>query len=226
MATTPIYAGGARRSAAPTYSPQATLGTAAINYDEGLTNQLLSNFQAPQAAPMSSQAASLAQEPMFGETGGDISTLIRGTNLVNQGAKLTGNQPVVDFGEAGKYMGDAAAVLGARSGEDLAWYGGSKLLEEQIPGIGQYMGSIRALAEGNLEGAVGSGIDAYLYAINPALGLANSAAQFLGMDGVGEAVYNAGSDIFEGVGDVLTDLPVVGGVLEDIGDTFADIFGW
>lgn len=224
MATAPLYVSGGRRSAAPSYSPRAAIGTAAINYDEGLTNQLMGNFQTPQA-PMA-QASSLASEPMFGETAGDVSTLIRGANLVNQGAKLAGAEAPLDFGGAGKYVGDAAAVLGARSGEDLAWYGGSKLLEDQLPGAGKYIGAIRSLADGDLEGAVGSGIDAYLYAINPALGLANSAAQFLGMDGIGEAVYDVGSDVFEGVGDFLTDLPVVGGVLDDIGDTFADIFGW
>lgn len=230
MATvaTPIYAGGARRSAAPTYSPRTNLGTAAINYDEGLTSELMSNFnmspqpmQAPQAT-----SASLVNQPMFGETAGNVGQAAQLAAVLNRATAAPGQAPTVDLGGAEKYLGPAAGLLSARSGEDLAWMGGGQLLANEIPGVGPYIGSLRALSEGNLEGAVGSGIDAYLYGINPVLGAVNSVAQMFGMDGIGEAVYDVGSDIWDAGGDFLTDLPIVGGVLEDIGDTIADFFGW
>jgi hypothetical protein len=158
MATTPIYAGGSRRGAAPRVAQREADRTAALGYDEDLMRQLLGSFAQQQSGQASSVAsASGTAVPSLAEAIGS------GTNVIDFGDGTS----ATDFGGGGDSAG-AGAGAGAPGGISAGTVGA----------IGAGLSALGALGQAPALGQVGG-----MMGLAGAIGSSNSNSQALGTFG-------------------------------------------
>lgn len=202
MATS-IYAGGARRGAAPSYSPRAVLTSQAGLSEDELMNQLLASFQ--QAATAAPVAAAEAAAPSFNMPSIDFGTAGDNPSQISPLADLAESSGVTagqvqgagqlmgvignlaqdsDLAKAGSVLSLGGMLAGSKSAEDLALNtltAGMSLAG--IPGAG-LVGSV---GRGSVPGMVNSG----LALAAPQLAAVNALSGLLGIGTLGSAVNNA-----------------------------------
>jgi len=198
MAT--IMAGGARRSAAPTYQAYNPRQALALNEDPDLLRQQIFEQANPVAAPVA--AVSKA-----GGLGSLSESFGRGTNtLSGQGANASfGGTPGVNAGTVGR-VGAGLSALGSLTGNaDAAQLGG-------MLGLGGALGSARTpqqalgvmagpvasmmgvpagalgVGMGLMQGDISKTINSALSLANPALAAANALSNVLGIGTLGGAL--------------------------------------
>lgn len=201
MATSPIYAGGGRRSAAPTYTPRAALTSGAIVQDDELIRQLVQAFQPAAAAPVT---AIPSVSELFGQGsnvidvsgGGDgVSATGDGTSggisPGTVGAIGTGLSALgtignnAGLGQIGGMMGLAGAMSSAQSNEAaLGIMGQAALGMMGVPGVG--------LAANAITGNVPGMVNAALAVANPGLAAVNAISGLLGIGTLGSLFGGGG----------------------------------
>jgi hypothetical protein len=211
MAT--IMAGGARRSAAPTYQATNPRQALALNEDPDLLRRQI--FEQPLAAAPSKAGGLGSMSEAFG----------RGTNtLSGQGANASfGGTPGVNASTVGR-VGAGLSALGSLTGNaDAAQLGG-------MLGLGGALGSAKSPTQalgvmagpvasmmgvpagaigvgmGLMEGSISKTINSALSLANPALAAANALSNVLGIGTVGGAVakgvqnYSLGANVDPSLG--------------------------
>jgi len=197
MATTPIYAGGARRGAAPAVARNPVVGATAINQDDELLSQLLSSF-AQAAAPVNSGSpvSTTTYMPMLSEALGS------GSNVIDFGSGLGGGEGVgpgtgvsggvspgtvgavgqglsaigalgqnADIGALGGMTGMAAALSNAPSNDAALGVMGQALAGMMgVPGVGVVSNAISGNAPATIDGIVAVAVPG-LGAFNALMGL-------------------------------------------------------
>lgn len=201
MAT--IMAGGARRSAAPTYQAYNPRQALALNEDPDLLRQQI--FE--QANPVAPVGAPVASVGKAGGLGSFAESFGRGTNtLSGQGANASfGGAPGVSAGTVGR-VGAGLSALGSLTGNaDAAQLGG-------MLGLGGALGSAKSPTQalgvmagpvasmmgvpagaigvgmGLMEGNISKTINSALSLANPALAAVNALSNVLGIGTLGGAV--------------------------------------
>ncbi len=174
MATTPIYAGGSRRGAAPRVSQRAAEGVAALGYDEELMRQLLGSFaQTAQTVrpavqsrtPVTEDVGSFAgmpavdfaaYRPQLSEALGSGSSVLDFGNLGAGGSGLAapsgGTKPGMSVGTG---LSTLASVLGS-----VGTLSSNRDLMEVAGGLGTAgagLSTIDALSRGDTAAAISSG---------------------------------------------------------------------
>ena len=189
------YAGGGRRSEAPTYSPRAVMGTQVAAPDEAVVAQLLQAINAPSMPQFSSGGNSRSSGS--GGNGGNISAgagttsidpgrIGAGINVLGYGAQLTNNpdlaQMASDLGKAFGVAGLGVSLSKAENAADVGKTLATSPIALNALGVpGQLAGAIGGFAANGLEGAATSLGKMATYAAAPVVGLVDAGLTLAGM---------------------------------------------
>ena len=183
------YAGGGRRSEAPTYSPRAVMGTQVTMPDEVVAAQLSQAINAPSMPQFSSSGS--------GGSGGNISAsttavgidpgrIGAGINALGYGAQLTNNPDLAQMAsDLGKAFGVAGLGVSLSNAENAADVGKTLATSPAVLNAlgvpGQLAGAIGGFAANGLEGAATSLGKMATYAAAPVIGLVDVGFTLAGM---------------------------------------------
>lgn len=183
------YAGGGRRSDAPTYSPRAVMGTQVTMPDEAVVAQLLQAINAPSMPQFSSSGS--------GGSGGNISAsttaagidpgrIGAGINALGYGAQLAQSPDLAQMAsDLGKAFGVAGLGVSLSKAENVADVGKtlatSPMALNALGVPGQLAGVIGGFAANGLEGAATSLGKMATYAAAPVVGLVDAGLTLAGM---------------------------------------------
>lgn len=183
------YAGGGRRSEAPTYSPRAVMGTQVTMPDEVVVAQLLQAINAPSMPQFSSSGS--------GGSGGNISAsttatgidpgrIGAGINMLGYGAQLVQSPELAQMAsDLGKLFGVAGLGVSLSKAENAADVGKtlatSPMALNALGLPGQLAGAIGGFVANGLEGAATSVGKMAAYAAVPVLGPIDAGLTLAGM---------------------------------------------
>ena len=180
------YAGGGRRSEAPTYSPRAIMGTQVAAPDEAVVAQLLQAINAPAMPQFSSGGNGGNISAGAGTTSIDPGRIGAGINVLGYGAQLTNNpelaQMARDLGKAFGVAGLGVSLSKAENAADVGKALATSPLALKALGVpGQLAGAIGGFAANGLEGAATSLGKMATYAAAPVVGLVDAGLTLAGM---------------------------------------------
>lgn len=179
------YAGGGRRSEAPSYTPRAVFGTPVTAPDEAVVAQLLQAINAP------------AMQQFSGSSGGNISAgtgttsfdpgrIGAGINVLGYGAQLAQNADLAQMAsDLGKAFGVAGLGVGLSKAENASDVGktlaSSPAALNAIGLPGQLAGVIGGAVSNGFEGAATAAGKMAAYAAAPVVGLVDAGLTLAGM---------------------------------------------
>lgn len=190
------YAGGWRRSEAPTYSPRAVMGTQVTAPDEEVVAQLLQAINAPSMPQFSSSGNSGNISASTGTASIDPGRIGAGINVLGYGAQLTNNpdlaQMASDLGKAFGVAGLGVSLSKAENAADVGKTLATSPIALNALGVpGQLAGAIGGFAANGLEGAATSLGKTATYAAAPVVGLVDAGLTLAGMPTVVDMVSAA-----------------------------------
>lgn len=204
------YAGGARRSVAPEYSPRALLGTPALGImtpNEQVTSSILQSFRSPDPYVTGGYSDSGRNTGgTIGTTGTGVQATAgsrEGLSKAGTAAGLVGgigqitNNP--GLAEAGKTfgLGLGAISLGANLANAQSFNDVAKsfaaspaaLASFGVPGIAA--AAVSGLVAGGVKGATEAGVKGLAYGLSPHLGVLDMALSLMGIQGVVDRAFSS-----------------------------------
>lgn len=187
------YAGGGRRSEAPTYSPRAVMGTPVALPDEAVVAQLLQAINAPSMPQLQSGGSGSSSTAVSSGTPTNLGQLGAGVNMLGYTAQLAQSPDLAQMANAlGKTLGAVslgASVASAKSAEDVGKaVVSSPFALSQLGVPGQLAGAIGGYAQGGVPGAVTSLGKTAAYAAAPVLGAIDAGLTLAGIPTVTDMV--------------------------------------
>lgn len=187
------YAGGGRRSEAPTYSPRAVLGTQVTMPDDAVVAQLLQAINAPSMPQLQSGGSGSSSTAVSSGTPTNLGQLGAGVNMLGYAAQLAQSPDLAQMANAlGKTLGAVslgASVASAKSAEDVGKaVASSPFALSQLGVPGQLAGAIGGYAQGGVPGAVTSLGKTAAYAAAPVLGAIDAGLTLAGIPTVTDMV--------------------------------------
>ena len=190
------YAGGGRRSDAPTYSPRAVMGTQVTMPDEVVVAQLLQAINAPSMPQFSSSGSGGNISAGTGTTSIDPGRIGAGINVLGYGAQLAQSpelaQMASDLGKAFGVAGLGVSLSKAESAADVGKTLATSPMALNALGVpGQLAGAIGGFAANGLEGAATSLGKMATYAAAPVVGLVDAGLTLASMPTIVDMVMAA-----------------------------------